>query len=542
MLTKGLLHPSNPQAKSYIDGLLSFLTPYHLKQSTLPQTNPEILNRIKTKVQRRLTSPQHHSKLKVLVFGGSIVEGSGCDFPPPAYMQSNARSKYKKEKYERMQDCAWPHRLQRLADIVLPDTIAIFNLAVGGTHSQSAIPVLEHWLLPDIMKPDGPDIIINAYAANDNLPSAYHNTQNTTRDNFHLYRIFKRLTEFISAASNSRNDCKSPPWIIFLDDYYGNQQESIMGESTLDQALKVILQTTNGAVSYVRPAYMLKHYIWAKSSEHAWSGVWKNKRGIPKVDVHYGTVGHITTAITLAHAIFQWAFDHCQEELLNEGCEDVIDDSPNVPELSELVQIDLPSKEWIVQRQPDLVFPNITETQTARSILSSCQNHPHRHNCVFGFLAAPLGTHSNKNLLQIYIDKFSESNNGWEVQNNFRRGGFQNKLGLVATKPLASLRLLFKKPALSKLTIHYLKSYGYDWKDSRIRGTVQVLRDIEEDASSPSIVSENVFELEGFHEQRVSISYTHVVDNIESSGDGVRLILELVGGATFKINAMMMCG
>jgi hypothetical protein len=66
--------------------------------------------------------------------------------------------------------------------------------------------------------------------------------------------------------------------------------------------------------------------------------------------------------------------------------------------------------------------------------------------------------------------------------------------------------------------------------------------------------------MEGYHDQNVSISYTYVAsdiivdaaaasniaatDNTTTNGDEeeIQLTLELVGGTTFKINAMMICG
>jgi hypothetical protein len=611
-LLHGLIHPQDEQHwhKPWIDELLTFLTPLQLKQTVLPHTDPSILRSLQTKLQNRLTNPTKYPKVKVFVFGGSIAEGSGCDMLPPVYLWKERRQKL---NFLSFQDCAWPNRLQLLANVFLPDTIHVVNLAVGGTHSRAAVPILEHWLLPQ-MGPNGPDIIVNAYAANDNLPPAYHNTHNTTKDNFHKYRIFKRLVEFVTTAARSRNDCQIP-WIIFLNDYLGNQQESLMGESTLDEMVQLLVESStstsssSNSLSYVRPAHILSRYVWANTSEHVWSGVWKNKKGLPKVDVHYGTAGHVTTTIVLAYAFLQWGMDFCQEELFglddndknNDKCTTIIPGivewSPLLPqkqqqqqqqqqELEEMVHVDLPSKEWMKQHQPDRVLPNVTEGRTTtlpimtRSSSSSSspllcqpQEHDHHHQCIFGFLAAPLGTHSKKGPLEDYINQFVvTTNDGWVVQNNFRHGGFQNKLGLVATRVGAKLQLTFpttatttattsvattlarttrrrKKKKNMKLTIQYLKSYGSEWAESRVKGTIQV-----QQHSGRGVVQEQMFLMEGYHDQNVSISYTYVANDIivaaaaaannTTNGDEeeIQLTLELVGGTTFKINAMMICG
>jgi hypothetical protein len=573
-LLQGLMHPQDEQHwhKPWIDELLTFLTPLQLKQAVLPHTDPSILRSLQTKLQNRSTNPTKYPKVKVFVFGGSIVEGSGCGKLPPVYLWKDGRQQI---NFRSFQDCAWPNRLQLLADVFLPDTIHVVNLAVGGTHSEAAVPILEHWLLPQ-MGPDGPDVIVNAYAANDNLPPAYHNTHNTTKDNYHKYRIFKRVVEFATTAARSRNDCQMP-WIIFLNDYLGNQQESLMGESSLDEMVQLLVESrtsTSSSLSYVRPAHILSRYVWANTREHVWSGAWKNGQ----VEVHYGTAGHVTTTIVLAYAFLQWGMDFCQEELFdNDKCTTTIagimEQQQQQQELEEILQVDLPSKEWMQHHQPDRVLPNVTEgrpttlpimprssSSSSSSLLCSPQEHDQHHQCIFGFLAAPLGTHSAQAPLQDYINQFVVTpNDGWVVQNNFRLGGFQNKLGLVATRPRAKLQLTFPTTAANatiihknnnnknmKLTIQYLKSYGSEWAESRVEGTIQV-----QQRSGRGVVQEQRFQMQGYHDQHVSTSYTYVVNDIivaanntNTNGDEeeIQLTLELVGGTTFKINAMMICG
>ena len=322
-----------------------------------------------------------------------------------------------------------------------------------------------------------------------------------------------------------------------------------------------------------------------------------NKRGGSKIDVHYGMAGHVTTTIAVAYAFFRWAVDFCQEEEEEEEViqeqgksntnnyycqDDDDDDSLFVPLLQpqDYISVELPSKQWMQQNKPDEVIPNITEfllpvisnnknnnnkgpgVLNTTTSCSSSRRHHHQHTCSFAFLAAPLGTHSKKGPLQEYINQYTihdDGGGGWQVQNNFRHGGFQNKLGLAATAPHAKLHLQFPLvttttttlPQQLRLTIHHLKSYGPEWANTRVKGSVQIhggkkkKKKGTEEEPPPS----HLFFLEGYHEQNVSISYTHVVDGIEvvSNNDAnnnnllVDLTLELIGGTTFKINAMMLC-
>jgi hypothetical protein len=84
-----------------------------------------------------------------------------------------------------------------------------------------------------------------------------------------------------------------------------------------------------------------------------------------------------------------------------------------------------------------------------------------------------------------------------------------------------------------------------------VEGTIQV-----QQPSGRGVVQEQRFQMEGYHDQNVSISYTYVANGIivvaaaaaaannNTNGDEeeIQLTLELVGGTTFKINAMMICG
>lgn len=539
-ILQGLIHPQDSHRlhEEWTSDLLEFLTPL-LAYSWKPHTNAHTLKRLKVKLENRLRSPDRYPTIKVLVFGGSIVEGSGCDRVPPSYAFPHDNKKERnKVDFRSLQDCSWPFRLQYLSNMFLPNAIEIINLAVGGTHSRAAVPVLDHWLFPNntITEEDGgPDIIINAYSANDNLPPAYHNSQNTTRDSFHFYRVMKRLQEFISSAQSSRTDCKQP-WIIFVNDYIGNQQESLIGESTLSEILQVFAFMES--ISVVTPSAMTSHYVLANTSEHLFTAPWTNKRGLPKIDVHFGMAGHVSTTIALAYAFLRWTVDYCQEveQVDDKIFSDCQDNSLVALQPQDFFSIELPSKEWMKYHKPDHVIPNITEFSSNNPTKKDTSCTSSQHSCIFAFLAAPLGTHSQKGPLQEYINQYSVQSDGWQVQNNFRHGGFQNKLGLVALTSHARLHLRFPITTTTgqqKLTIHYLKSYGPEWENSRIQGSIHV-------QGMKSIV----FFLDGYHEQNVSILYTHVVNGINVGGDAnsLDLVLEIIGGQTFKINAMMLCG
>ena len=130
-----------------------------------------------------------------------------------------------------------------------------------------------------------------------------------------------------------------------------------------------------------------------------------------------------------------------------------------------------------------------------------------------------------------------------------RQGGFQNKLGLVAMHANATMTLGFQHipQPVRIVTVHYLKSYGDAWKNSRLRFQLEIFfnNDNPQQTKMMMIHHQESFELEGVHDQNVSISYVHRLDlgrNAEAPmGSSIRFRMELVGGQTFKINALMCC-
>jgi hypothetical protein len=149
-----------------------------------------------------------------------------------------------------------------------------------------------------------------------------------------------------------------------------------------------------------------------------------------------------------------------------------------------------------------------------------------------------MGTHYGQESLAAFLKPFTLVSDGWEAQNDFRQGGFQNKLGLVALKSSASMTLTYSDSSdIEVLTMHYLKSYGDLWKDSTLELRAQVIVP----SGTSEVAYKQVMNVERYHEQAVSIGYTfQTAVTTEVKGE-FRLHLTLIGGQTFKINALMWC-
>lgn len=568
-LVEALRHPRDSQGvhTNWTVELLNLLSPYVLEYAIkgFPswETVRSLLNRLSQRMGETSASLSLESSplLKMVVLGGSIVEGTGC-------MRSPVPGGSGQMDFESLQECAWPFRLEHALNFFLSQwfptqptgRIHVHNVAAGGTNSEAAIPILRYWLSP-VFHPDGADIVLNAYSANDNLPPAFHATTNTTIDSYHLARILKRNLEFIQASrdiKNHQDPCHDVPhpMILYVNDYLGNQQESIVGDGQLDQAIQW-LADVEATMGYVSISHSVRRWVWADTSEDFFSAPWADRKGRPTINVHYGMGGHVTTTIAILYYFLRLIVDFCEDEDHENDIFSSLSSSRadgSTLRLEDYIQIDIPTKQWIQDHQPPFIRPNLTQwnwehnQSTADSSTSKqkCDNPsalPPRpltsSPCPFAFLAAPLGTHQRQDLLAEFLKPFTIEQDGWMVQNDFRQGGFQNKLGLVATRPGATMTLRINPPSSTMIryvTIHYLKSYGDAWRDSRVEFRTQIILD-------DNVIHQDIWTLEGFHEQSVSISYvsrSQLTQSIPRNAS-FHLQMRLVTGQTFKINALMFC-
>ena len=119
---------------------------------------------------------------------------------------------------------------------------------------------------------------------------------------------------------------------------------------------------------------------------------------------------------------------------------------------------------------------------------------------------------------------------------------FSSTVGVVA-RPGAKTTIVLDnlKSPVGAFGMSYLKSYGEKWEGSTARFTLKVFDGPNGDGT---LLHEQVFDVLGFHNQTVSISYREDVsflDHRAPIGGSLRLGMELIGGSTFKINSMTLC-
>jgi hypothetical protein len=578
------IHPRDTQRRLHANWtrqLLQFLAPNLLEQGLRASPSYTSLEPIFTKLYHRLVNDSA-PPLKIIVFGGSTAEGVGC-------------SRVSKELFGGQQvktkgttgqgrNCAWPFRLQVFLDQFLGQgVIEINNLAVGGSTSDLTEPFLKYWLYPPFFRPTGPDIVINAHSTNDNNPPAFHYaTLNTTGDDFHANRFTQRNQDFIETAINSRHCTgQAQPLVLYVDEYMGNIQDVLLGDGQGLERMQ-LLADMFPQVGLISPASAVRPFVFADIWEVVFSPNWKKAKGGSSnfnnsqtaVNVHFGLSGHVTIMWVVAYAMLQLTLDFCED---SRGHHRPAHVAPSLL-LSSLAKTSQFLS--IAKTPPKFLFWNkrqeIDETEgSAQSpaaaplgVLSNISNIwresvavkyrdermycesrgqtteqlDDRTPCVFAFLAAPLGTHGNQDDLNNYLRPFimlKASGGGWEARNDLREDGFVNKLGLVATRPDATVTLALRnlqKP-VRVITLHTLKSFGEKWLDARAKFTLEVFE-------KGLQVYMHEFVIEGVHNQNTSISYPFRLDLHDrqaSVGSTIRFRIDLIGGTTFKINALMFC-
>ena len=452
--------------------------------------------------------------LSVAIFGGSVTEGRGCQNLPveldPFFSSTTNLPPI------RGGTCAWPSRLQHLADAVLgPNMVHIHNLAVGGTNTALSIPIIDYHLYP-LHQP--PDVMVNAYSVNDNLFD-WRGTADNTQSYDHLKRTLHKAQAFVRTARQSK-PCQTPPVVLFVDEYVGNQNKKLLGEDIRNDGVRLVADYYE--MGYVRRSDQA--HILVQTNETLLSPSWfKNDQWA--TEVHFGMPGHVQMALVTAYYVLEEVVQYCQEK------------PPTTTASSERLPPPLDfATPW--STLPSLWRTTAAPTTTDRAHDCAKTAWTHAPPCPLAFVATPTGTAKSPLQLHNYLKSFVQSNTGWlEVKN--KRDGWQNKLGYVATEKGAKVTMVLEslENRVRVVTLQFMKSYGDLWDGSEAEFVVQIHR-------GDVLKHTETFRLEGYHQSNTSISYEHVQDlgeHYAELGDRLTFSMELVAGPQFKVMALMLC-
>ena len=505
--------------------------------------------------------------LYVAVYGGSVAGGSGCDnipaevqkmVPPNAVPGGNS--------------CAWPARLQVLADAAFgPGVVHVENLAVGATDSLIPLASLEYRLYANdsSMPPNGPDIIINAYAVNDRRGGAaatHERREEAIRKAFED-ALFKS-EQFARAAlkSGGAGAGSSPPLVLFLDEYVGlhDVNQSILDTFIRNTAVQSVADVY-GLASVVSAA-IARPFAFANIREQVFTPSWfPQDGGALKRELHFGMIGHQHVAFTMAYAALRVAADFCVDRTeashSNDGCDQESLPVPFQPNDTESTR----SAETLSATSSRPIPPKLSNTLTFAALAHHLNEtttsttrttlHHSVPTCPFAFMAAngALGTVKNASALHHVLAPYISYNSGWQAEDDIH--GWQNKPGLMAHKVGASITLTFANLVnpVRVVMVQYIKSYGPKWDGSSARFHWTVLNKESQPqqrgnsssvSSSLTSKSDSSFELSGYQTELVSNVHQLRVDlkfSRAERGDTAQLKITLTGGTIFTIRSLVLC-
>jgi len=487
-----------------------------------------------------MRAPEDYPPLNIVVLGGSVTLGRGCD---------KARVQNK--------NCAWPKRLELLCNQFFSTVlnskqnrkesysiVKVYNMAIGGTSTEStATKLIEYWMYPKELKESGPDVIINSYSTNDSLPEydAVDAVINV------MERVQKSAQTFLRAALTSKPCRTAPPLVLYVDDYLGPQQPSILGEMSYNTAITQLSKWYDTmAVSY---ADVVRDIVYKDTGGRLFFTEW---------DVHYGHWAHQTIAWTVGFAAIELTSRFCDDEYQkrfdrksqNENDVGGVDIAnlvtPKGQEQHQTSQLVHP----FVLPPPltrDLLLKNATaefeaakeqyRLNDAKCNTSDEQLSIDHSPCAITVMSSPgLDTGGSLNKM---MSKYTTNNKNWAIENDIKNGGWKNKIGWVANNPNATFTLAFTDLSkdIKAMTIFYLKSYGEKWKNSRARFTISTTTN---DNRENILSKEDVW---GVHNITASTteSIKFLLSDTVASGGTMKVKVDLISGNTFKILGMMIC-
>jgi hypothetical protein len=264
----------------------------------------------------------------------------------------------------------------------------------------------------------------------------------------------------------------------------------------------------------VSSAQVVRRLVYAQTRETIFSPAWNLQSLTTKSNVHYGLSGHMTVAWVLLYSILQVTVNVCQDEYAGMV---VARTTPPPPTVSS------------------------SSSSSSRSPPPPPKTCPQDAPCSMAFLAAPLGTHNNAKDLNNYLRQFtlSNTNSSWQAQDQLRDGGYQNKLGVVATAPNATLvlGLMHISQPVRVITFHTLKSYTSKFYGSQLSVVLEIFY-------HQQVIHTTSVKISGYHNQTTSVAEPYVLDLKEHyapTGSSLRMRIQLQHGTTFQINALLFC-
>lgn len=282
------LHDSTAEVLELITPRLRLAAKNHIRDWKVVET---VILKAERRIQYLLKKKEEETSgkegdevppVKIVVFGGSVTMGIACD---------GGRRRY--SGFE----CSWVKRLELLINqLAQMKVVEVHNMAIGGTNTGNVNVLLKYEILPKAAL--SPDIVINAYSTNDmHITSVLKAAKLGRTLEQNVFEMAQGFIRQVFSTCSSTKGLDTPPLLIWLDDYLGNEQRGIFETSAVSRAIQVLAGYYGfGFVSY---ADTVRDLVYGSTNETFFSPAGWYKRGLHKPmtrEIHPGRSMHIVQA------------------------------------------------------------------------------------------------------------------------------------------------------------------------------------------------------------------------------------------------------
>jgi hypothetical protein len=483
-------------------------------------------------------------RVQILVMGGSVTAGVFCKDNPVIKISMKRTS------------CAWPHRLKDFLNALFrgsaqgADTFEVYTAAFGGTNTRGGTMIWEYNVLPDDFS--NPDIVINAFSTND---MHVLSIEDAKKRNITLEDALLTMNqEFIRKVLKPQTNCydRSPPLLLYLDDYLGNEQREILQLFSINTVLQKL--STYYGFGFMSYADAVKDLVYRNPSEEHWF----SPSGWPERQIHHGTGGHIGIMWVVVYNMLNIVTNYCDRLDIEQdhvympvgGLPPLREPEKHIPgepgprplhalppELNANLTLSNIGSMWWHEAENEM-YASFNATMCLSSTVENGDGKMKaRSDCYFQMFWKVVGKSMSEVMAPFVIE-----NDGWIESND-------EKNGLVPQHANASLKMQFVNVTDKIQTLNFIamKSYGEKWDGSKVRVEMFIDRkgyDQQTTGVTRSLEPLRTLDIEGFHSKKTSESYDYKVDLGDERvlvGDTLRVSIKLIGGNTSKIMGMLFC-
>jgi hypothetical protein len=422
---------------SGLQQLMNLVSPGRLRTALMHPMPSETTKKLVEIINRRLQDPKNNPPLRIMTFGGSILEGTQS-----AMFRKGNISLEGSQHFARLSS-----QLQIVLDEVIfpksPDSVVeVTNMAVGGMSSNLATILLDYSLWPDGYPRQGPDMIIAAFGYNDK--SLFFSPR---KDKEQAYNdLYKSSEQFLRSAYASR--CDDLPAVVMVDDSFTTENWDVQSNLLHSRAVSELATWYKVmTVSYTR-AFL--HYTYSDPTLPVGGDIGADRLfkeilwGDPTFRSHPAIFFHTGLAWLLVLQLLESIGDNCQDE------EYGFDDLRNTTELTELNARHMPRLSSKMMHVTASEWKNATKEYQQ---MCSGPDYLPGNSCSYQWIvhrASPVNTkYDVRNIMSLV----TKSNTGWVADGKPVR---PPRAGWVATKANASFQMAVVAKELPIRTVSVL--------------------------------------------------------------------------------------